>query len=80
MYEEKTEEELMQMQLREKESDFLRKLEEERIRNNEKLLKEYAQENLELKKKLEELNDITVSVDTSNFEPTYYSILKVMLL
>lgn len=76
MYEEKTEEELMQMQLREKESDFLRKLEEERIRNNEKLLKEYAQENLELKKKLEELNDITVSVDTSNFEPTYYSILK----
>lgn len=49
LIEEKSQEELLEIQLREKENDFLRKLEEENVRNTEKLLKKYAQENLELK-------------------------------
>ena len=52
MYEEYTEEELRDIQLREKENSFLRKAEEDLIKNNEKLLKKYAQENIELKDKL----------------------------
>lgn len=53
MFEEHTEEELREIQLREKENSFLRKAEEDVIKNNEKLLKKYAQENIELKKQLE---------------------------
>lgn len=52
--EEKSEEELREIQLREKENSFLRKAEEDQIKNNEKLLKKYAQENIELKKQLQE--------------------------
>ena len=52
MYEEYTEKELREIQLREKENSFLRKAEEDQIKNNEKLLKKYAQENIDLKDKL----------------------------
>ena len=68
MFEEKTEEELREIQLREKENSFLRKAEEDNIRNNEKLLKKYAQENIELKKKLKEVSEFTISVP-SNLKP-----------
>lgn len=44
--------ELRNMQLREKENDFLKKIEEDRIKNNEKLLKKYAVENANLKNQL----------------------------
>lgn len=54
MFEEKSEDELRAIQLREKENSFLRKAEEDQIKNNEKLLRKYAQENIELKAKLEE--------------------------
>lgn len=50
--EENDTEELQNMQLREKENDFLRGIEAQRIKNNEKLLKKYALENAELKEKL----------------------------
>lgn len=71
MIEEKTEDELRDIQLREKENDFLRKAEEDMVRNNAKLLRKYAQENIELKKKLE---------DYSNFQVTINGDLKPLIL
>lgn len=62
MFEEHTEEELREIQLREKENSFLRKAEEDVIRNNEKLLKKYAQENIELKKQLENLSNFNINL------------------
>lgn len=62
MIEEYTEDELRQIQLREKENSFLRKAEEDQIKNNEKLLKKYAQENIELKKQLKAVSSFSISV------------------
>ena len=77
MFEECSEDELRDIQLREKENSFLRKAEEDQIKNNEKLLKKYAQENLELKNKLSALSDFSVSLPTSissiRIEPTVNS-------
>ena len=58
MFEELSEEELRNIQLREKENSFLRKAESDIIKNNEKLLKQYANENIELKRKLESLESL----------------------
>ena len=52
--EEHTQEELVNMQMREKENDFLRTMEEQSIKNDRLLLKKYALENVELKRKLQE--------------------------
>lgn len=60
--EEYSEDELREIQLREKENGFLRKAEEDSIKNNEKLLKKYAQENIELKRKISTLSDFKVSL------------------
>lgn len=65
MIEEYSEEELRDIQLREKENSFLRKAEEDQIKNNEKLLKKYAQENIELKKQLKAAANFVVSVPKS---------------
>lgn len=65
MYEEHTEDELKDIQLREKENSFLRKAEEAVIKNNEKLLKKYAQENITLKEQLKEAQ-FTVNLETVN--------------
>lgn len=65
--EEKSIEELRDIQLREKENDFMRKAEEERIKNNEKLLRKYANENIELKKQLEVFSNININIE--NIEP-----------
>lgn len=80
MLEECSEDELREIQLREKENSFLRKAEEDQIRNNEKLLKKYAQENLELKKQLRAASEFTISIpdnispiiieDTPNSNPS----------
>lgn len=67
MFEELSEEELRAIQLREKENDFLRKTEMDILKNNEKLLKEYAKENIELKQKLESIN--TIKIDLKNYKP-----------
>ena len=56
--EEKTTDELREMQIREKENDFLKKIEEDRIKNNERLLKKYAAENEDLKSQLNNLKGI----------------------
>lgn len=63
MIEEKSQEELMEIHLREKENDFLRKIEETRIRNTEKLLNKYALENIQLKESLENIKSIDVSIN-----------------
>lgn len=68
MIEEKTIEELKEIQLREKENDFLKRIEEDRIKNNEILLKKYIQENLELKQQLTEIQSINIDVN-KDFEP-----------
>lgn len=68
MIEECTENELRDIQLREKENSFLRKAEEDQIKNNEKLLKKYAQENIDLKNQLANLSRFQVSLP-DNIEP-----------
>lgn len=60
--EEKDEDELREIQLREKENGFLRKAEEDAIKNNEKLLRKYAQENIDLKRKLNILSDFKITI------------------
>ena len=65
MFEELSEEELRDIQLREKENSFLRKAESDIIKNNEKLLKQYANENIELKRKLESLESFKIILDDS---------------
>lgn len=62
--EEHSKEELMDMQMREKENDFLRGIEEQSIKNDRALLKKYAIENIELKRKLEE----GVKIDLSGLD------------
>lgn len=62
MIEECTENELRDIQLREKENSFLRKAEEDQIKNNEKLLKKYAQENIELRNQLKELSNFQINI------------------
>lgn len=62
MIEECSEEELREIQLREKENSFLRKAEEDQIKNNEKLLKKYAQENIDLKNQLRTLSNFKVEL------------------
>lgn len=66
--EEKSIEELREIQLREKENSFLRLAEGDQIKNNEKLLKKYAQENIELKKQLKEASNFKISIP-ENLEP-----------
>lgn len=51
-------EELRNMQIREKENDFLKKIEEDRIKSNERLLKKYAVENEELKSQLDNVKGL----------------------
>lgn len=70
MFEELTEEELLEIQMREKENSFLRKAEEERIKNNEKLLNKYAQENIELKKQIESISKFEISIPKDDIKPT----------
>lgn len=64
--EEHSKEELIDMQMREKETDFLRCMEEESIKNDRKLLKKYAMENIELKRQLGE--GIKVDLDGLNLD------------
>lgn len=66
--EEYSEEELREIQLREKENSFLRKAEEDDIKNTKKLLKKFAQENLELKRQLERSSNLSITIP-ENIEP-----------
>ena len=64
MYEEHTEEQLLEIQSREKENSFLRKAEEQQIKTNEKLLNKYALENIELRKQIENVSKFSISIPT----------------
>lgn len=68
MYEQYSENELRDIQLREKENSFMRKAEEDRIKDQERLLKKYAQENIDLRKQLENISNIKIEI--SNIEST----------
>jgi hypothetical protein len=81
MIEEKTEEELREIQLREKENSFLRKAEEDDIKNTQKLLKKFAQENIDLKRQLERISNFNITlpddikpVELTEYEPVNQSI------
>lgn len=69
MYEEYSEDELRKIQLREKENDFLKKAEEDKIKNNEKLLKKYFQENLELKEQLDNVKSFNFDFYNDDVQP-----------
>lgn len=71
MFEEYSEKELRAMQLREKENDFLKKAEEDRVKNNEKLLRKYAQENIELKDALKKLQNIDFKFFGESIKPIH---------
>lgn len=72
MVEEKSIDELREIQLREKENDFLRKAEEDRVKNNETLLRKYAQENIELKERLQGIKNIDFESIINNVDTPYY--------
>lgn len=61
MIEEKSIDELRDIQLREKENDFLKKIEEDEVKNNKKLVREYALENIKLKQQLQDFSDIDLT-------------------
>ena len=67
MYEEYTEEELKEYHLREKENDFLKKIEKEELQDLRKTTVKLARQNLELKEYLSSLKDININV--KNFTP-----------
>ena len=72
MIEEYSLDELREIELREKENDFLKKAEEDRIKNNEKLLRKYAAENIELKAKLSDLSNIGLKIEVDQ-EPIRFT-------
>lgn len=68
MYEEKTEEELKEYHLREKENDFLKKIEKDELNDIRHTAVKLARENRELQEQLESLD--TIKVDLTGFTPT----------
>lgn len=72
--EENSTEQLLEMQMREKENDFLRKLEVERVKQNEKLLTKYALENAELKKRLADGKELISSLEFPDIKPCKFEI------
>ena len=63
MYEEKTEEELKEIHLREKENDFLKKIEKDELRDVQNTAVKLARRNRELEKTIEQLSEgITITV------------------
>ncbi len=68
MYEEKTEEELKEYHLREKENDFLKKIEKDELNDIRHTAVKLARENRELQAQLESLD--TIKVDLTGFTPS----------
>lgn len=64
---------LMEMQFREKENDFLRSYEAEKVKYTESQLKRFMKENQELKEQLASLADFTYNIDLAKlpkYQPT----------
>ena len=68
MYEEKTEDELKEYHLREKENDFLKKIEKDELNDIKRTTIKLARENRELKEQLDSFSEI--KVDLSGIETT----------
>lgn len=64
---------LRDLMSREKENNLLRKAEEDRYKDNEKLLKKYVAENLDLKNQINDLSNFNINVDES-IKPTTYNV------
>lgn len=71
--EEKSKEELLDMQFREKENDFLRSYEVEKIKQMDSQLKKYMKENADLKDQLNSLSNITVEIPEITIAPTQFT-------
>lgn len=71
--EENDKDKLLEMQFREKENDFLRSYEAEKIKHTEAQLRRYMKENQDLKTQLSEFSEMVEGIDVSNlpkFTPT----------
>lgn len=64
--EENSTETLLEMQFREKENDFLRSYEAEKIKHTESQLKKYMKENQDLKDQLNNMSGLVSDIDLSN--------------
>lgn len=69
MYEEKSEEELKEIHLREKENDFLKRIEKDELNDIRQTAIKLARENRTLKEQLEDISN-NIKVDLSGFTPT----------
>lgn len=65
--EESSKEELLDMQFREKENDFLKSYEAEKVRQLDGQLKKYMKENADLKEQLDTFGGLLSSIDLSKF-------------
>ena len=68
MYEEHNEEELKEYHLREKENDFLKKIEKDELNDVRRAATDLARENRDLREKLSILNDL--SIDLGDWKPS----------
>lgn len=71
--EENDRDKLLEMQFREKENDFLRSYEAEKIKHTESQLRRYMKENQDLKEQLSDFSGLVEGIDVSNlprFTPT----------
>lgn len=64
--EENPKDKLLEMQFREKENDFLRTYEAEKIKHTELQLKQYMKENQDLKEQIKDMSGLINSIDLSN--------------
>lgn len=67
--EENSKEQLLDMQFREKENDFLRSYEVEKVRNLNNQLNKYLKENADLKAQLKEFNGMLDNIDVNTIHP-----------
>ena len=71
MYEEKTEDELKEYHLREKENDFLKKIEKDELNDIKRTTIKLARENRELKEQLDSFSEIKVDLSGSETTSIY---------
>lgn len=74
--EENDKDKLLEMQFREKENDFLRSYEAEKIKHTESQLRRYMKENQDLKEQLQDMYGMLEGIDVSNL-PKFVPTVKV---
>ena len=73
--EENEKDKLLEMQFREKENDFLRSYEAEKIKHTESQLRKYMKENQDLKEQLQDMSGMLEGIDVSNL-PKFTPVVK----